>query len=63
MSHYRARNNEIVDQDGRQIAIVLPTACTKRAAKEMAAFAAQQMNHIERDKQRRAAASIEEKMG
>lgn len=58
MNHYRHRNNEIVDQDGRQVAVVLPTTCTKRAAKEMAAYCAQQMNHIERDKQRRVAAEI-----
>lgn len=56
MNVYRARNNEIVDKDGRQIAMVLAVACTKKAAREMAAFAAQQMNHIERDKERRAPA-------
>ncbi len=49
---YKARNNEIVDSDGRQIAVVLPTNCTKKAARQMAAYCVQQMNHTERQKQR-----------
>lgn len=58
MTYYRARGNEIVNDEGHQVAVVLPTSCTKKAAREMAAYCAQQMNHIERDKARRAAASM-----
>lgn len=48
---YKARKNEIVDSDGRQIAVVLPSGCTKKAAREMAAYCAQQMNHDARRKE------------
>lgn len=58
--HYRARGNEIIDQDGTQIAVVLPSSCSKKMAREMAAYAAQQANHAERDRARRAAAAIGE---
>lgn len=50
MSHYRARRQEIVDQDGRQIAVIVAVNCTKRLARMMAAFAAQQANNEERVK-------------
>lgn len=55
MSFYRAKDNSVVDETGRQIAVVLPVACTKKLAREMAAYAAQQANHAERDKERRKA--------
>jgi len=54
-THYRAVGTEIRDQDGVQIAVILPTNCTKKLAREMAAYAAQQANHAEREKERRAA--------
>lgn len=54
LSVYRARQNEIVDSEGRQVAVVLPTSCSKKAAREMAAYCAQQMNHAERGKAIRA---------
>ena len=56
MTHYRSRGAEILDQDGRQVAVVLASNCTKRLAREMAAYAAQQANHAERQKERNAAA-------
>jgi len=56
MTTYKAIRNAIVDSmTGKQIAVVLPTSCTRKDACAMAAFAAQQMNHQERDKHRRAA--------
>lgn len=54
MTHYRAKKNEIVDEAGRQVAVVLASGCTAKEAREMAAYCAQQMNHAARDKQRRA---------
>jgi hypothetical protein len=51
---YKARGNEIIDDTGKQIAIVMPTNGTLKAARMMAAFAAQQMNHEERKKERAA---------
>ena len=42
---YKHKHNAIVDSSGKQIAIVLPSNCTMREARSMAAFAAQQMNH------------------
>lgn len=54
MTFYRAHNNSIVDQDGKQIAVVLPSGCTKKLAREMAAYAAQQANHAEQRKRREA---------
>lgn len=62
MTFYRAKGNEIIDQDGRQVAVVLPNNCSKKLAREMAAYAAQQANHAERDRERRAASSIGGKM-
>ena len=50
MNHYKAKNNEVVDQDGKQIAVVLPVNCSMKQAKVLAAYAAQQMNHDERRK-------------
>ena len=52
---YKARKNEIVDSNGRQIAIVLPSNCTMKSAREMAAYCAQQMNHIQAQRDRMAA--------
>lgn len=52
---YKARKNEIIDSDGKQIAVVLPSNCTKKAAREMAAFCAQQMNRIQAQRDRMAA--------
>jgi hypothetical protein len=48
--HYRAVRNAVYDQDGKQIAVVLPVNCTKRLANEMASYAAQQANHDENRK-------------
>lgn len=56
MSTYRARGNEIVDETGKQIAVVLPSNCTKKLAREMAAYAAQQANHAARQAKRAAQA-------
>ena len=43
---FKANNNSIIDSsDGKQIAVVLPVNCSKKAAREMAAYCAQQMNH------------------
>ena len=42
---YKHKHNTIVDSSGKQIAVVLPSNCTMREARAMAAFAAQQMNH------------------
>ena len=42
---YKHKHNSIVDSSGKQIAVVLPSNCTMREARAMAAFAAQQMNH------------------
>ena len=42
---YTHKQNAVVDNSGKQIAIVLPSNCTMREARAMAAFAAQQMNH------------------
>ncbi len=54
MKQYRSVRNAIVDNENIQIAVVEPVNCSKKAAAEMAAYCAQQMNHKERDKQRRA---------
>ena len=51
---YKHKHNAIVDSSGKQIAIVLPSNCTMREARAMAAFAAQQMNHELRAKQLKA---------
>lgn len=51
---YRAVRNEIRDQDGRQIAVVLASGCSKKDANMMAAFAAQQMNNEARRRYREA---------
>ena len=48
---YKRKHNSIVDSSGKQIAVVLPSNCTMREARAMAAFAAQQMNHELRAKQ------------
>lgn len=48
---YRARGNEILDSSGRQIAVVLASSCTKKLAREMAAYAAQQANHAARKRE------------
>ncbi|VTU25151.1 hypothetical protein H4CHR_01537 [Variovorax sp. PBS-H4] len=56
MTTYKAKHNEIVDQDGKQIAVVMPVNCSMKDAKVMAAFAAQQMNRDERRKAIRSAA-------
>ena len=53
---YKSKRNEIIDADtGEQVAIVMPSNCSKKAANAMAAYAAQQMNHEVRDRQRRMA--------
>lgn len=51
---YKARKNEIIDSEGRQIAVVLPSNCSKKMAHQIAAYAAQQMNHEQRRKERAA---------
>lgn len=50
---YRAVRNAIVDETGKQLAIVVPVNCSKKLAAELAAYAAQQANHHVRDMQRR----------
>lgn len=51
---YRAVKNEIRDQGGRQIAVVLASGCSKKDANMMASYAAQQMNHEAQRKHREA---------
>lgn len=51
---YRAVKNEIRDQEGRQVAVVLASGCSRKDANMMAAFAAQQMNNEARRKYREA---------
>lgn len=51
MAFYKAKGNVIVDEQGRQIAVVLPSNCTMKLAREMAAYAAQQANHAQRRKE------------
>jgi len=51
MNNYRTQRNFIVDQDGNGIAMVVPISCSMIAACEMAAYAAQQMTHEERQRQ------------
>lgn len=41
---YRAVGNAVY-QGGTQVAVVLASNCTKKLAREMAAYAAQQANH------------------
>lgn len=53
MKQYRSVRNAIVDNENSQIAVVVPVNCSKKAAIEMAAYCAQQMNHEERDRARR----------
>lgn len=55
-SFYRAKGQEIVDESGKQIAVVLASGCTKKLAREMAAYAAQQANHAARAKELQAKA-------
>lgn len=43
---YRAKNNTIVDENGKQIAVVLASGCTKKFAAMLAAAAAKEANHI-----------------
>jgi hypothetical protein len=52
VTFYKAKGNEIVDETGRQIAVVIATACTKKLVREMAAYAAQQANHAALQKER-----------
>jgi hypothetical protein len=47
---YKSRKNEIIDSEGKQVAVILPSNCSKKATHQMAAYAAQQMNHEERRK-------------
>jgi hypothetical protein len=55
---YTARKNEILCK-GKQVAVVLPSSgCTAKDAREMAAYAAQQMNHSARRKELRRAAPV-----
>lgn len=42
---FKARKNEIIDETGKQIAVVIPSNCTRHEAEMMAAYAAQQMNN------------------
>ena len=52
MMFYKCRMNEIIDaSSGQQIAVVMPSNCSKKAARQMAAFCAQQLNHEERRKE------------
>lgn len=53
MTFYKAQQNAIIDAvTGMQMAVVLPTNCSKKTAREMAAYCAQQMNHAQRNKDR-----------
>lgn len=49
---YKAKGTEIVDETGKQIAILLCTNCSRKDGKMMAAFAAQQMNVELRNRER-----------
>lgn len=55
---YRAVKNAIYDSNERQIAVVVPSNCSMKTARELAAYAAQQLTHAERDKARRAATVV-----
>lgn len=44
MNHYKAKNNEVVDQDGKQIAVVLPVCCSNKKACQLAKYAAEMLN-------------------
>ena len=53
MSFYKHHLNSIIDaESGKQIAVVLPVSCSQKAARQMAAYCAQQMNNDERAKER-----------
>jgi len=47
MPTYKSRKNEIIDETGKQIAIVMPVNCTKKEACIMAAYAAGGMQQKE----------------
>lgn len=49
---YKRRKNEIVDETGKQIAIVLATNCSMKMARMMAAYCVQQLNVEEARKKR-----------
>jgi ribosomal protein S11 len=51
MTHYRAVRQSILDETGKQIAVVLASGCTKKLASEMAAYAAQQATHAAKRKE------------
>ena len=55
MTYYRAKHNKIMDGTRNHIATVVPEPglCSMRAAREMAAYCAQQMNHNARRKELR----------
>ena len=50
MTTYKSRKNEIIDETGKQIAIVMPVNCTKKEACAMAACAAVWMQREEEAK-------------
>lgn len=52
MSYYTARKASIVDEKGKQIAVVLPVNCSQKVAHRIAAYAAQQLNHDALQKER-----------
>lgn len=54
---YKAVKNEIRDQDGKQVAVVLPTSCSRKVAAQMAARCAEWLNVEERNKVRRITAA------
>lgn len=51
---YRASDNAIVDETGKQIAVVLPTNCSRKLAHQLAAWAAERLSVHEAEKARRA---------
>jgi len=50
MTFYKAVRGAIFDSDGKQIAVVVPSNCSKKVAHRLAAYAAQQLTHEELQK-------------
>lgn len=48
---YKRRNNEILNESGKQIAVVLATNCSARMAVRMAAYCVDQLNAEEKWKE------------
>lgn len=50
MITYKAVKGAIYDNNGKQIAVVVPANCSKKVANQIAAYAAQQLTHDARRK-------------